>query len=474
MTPWGKFKRDWKGKKVLIMGLGLQGRGIGDAKIFCEAGSEVTVTDLKDETQLQPAVFQLKGLSVRFVLGKHEEEDFRSHDMVMRNPDVPKSSPFLKIAGAAGIPVKMDSSLFAKYCPFPIIGITGTRGKTTTTMMIYEVLKKLYPGRVFLGGNVPGRATLELLKEIATSLTPRNDNTQQDIIVLELSSWELRGWRDEKISPHISVFTNLYQDHLNRYASMDEYFKDKLAVAEYQSPKDWLIAGPEVQLPVERLKARIIRFSSGNLPRDFKLKVPGDHNRDNAAAAMAVAGILKLKDNDVLGILGKFAGIPFRLETIATIDGVEYINDTTSTTPAAGIAALRAMTKPVILIAGGSSKKLDLKPFAEEIIKNRESKRVKKVILLKGEGTDELIVYLKDGEVSQTSPLKTKVCETSDRKLIDGVYDDFRQAVEQARMLARPGDVVLLSPGCASFSMFNNEFDRGEQFNQIIRQWPKK
>lgn len=464
MTPWGKFKRDWKGKKVLIMGLGLQGRGIGDARMFCGAGANVTVTDLKDEIQLQPAVFQLKGLPVRFVLGKHEEEDFRSHDMVMRNPDVPKSSPFLKIAGDAGVPIKMDSSLFAKYCPFPIIGITGTRGKTTTTMMVYSVLKRLYPSKVFLGGNIPGKATLELLKEV-----------QEDgIVALELSSWELQGWRDEKISPHISVFTNFYQDHLNRYASMDEYFKDKLAVAEYQSPKDWLIAGPEVQLSVERLKAHIIRFSAGNLPQDFKLKVPGDHNRDNAAAAMAVAGILKLKDNDVLGILGKFTGVPFRLETIATIDGVEYINDTTSTTPAAGIAALRAMTKPVILIAGGSSKKLDLKPFAEEIIKNRESKRVKKVILLKGEGTDELIVYLKDGEVSQTSPLKTKVCETSDRKLIDGVYDDFRQAVEQARMLARPGDVVLLSPGCASFSMFNNEFDRGEQFNQIIRQWPKK
>lgn len=440
MTPWGKFKRDWKGKRVLIMGLGLQGRGIGDAKVFCEAGAHVTVTDLESEDSLKPALEKLRGFEINYVLGRHQEKDFKSYNMVLRNPDVPKSSPFLKIAGDAGIPVKMDSSLFAKYCPFPIIGITGTRGKTTTTMMVYEVLERLYPSKVFLGGNIPGKATLELLKDV-----------QDGIVVLELSSWELRGWRDEKISPHISVFTNFYQDHLNRYASMDEYFKDKLAVAEYQSPKDWLIAGPEVQLPVERLKARIIRFSAGNLPRDFKLKVPGDHNRDNAAAAMAVAGILKLKDNDVLGILGKFTGVPFRLETIATIDGVEYINDTTSTTPAAGIAALRAMTKPVVLIAGGSSKKLDLKPFAEEIVK-----KVKNIVFLKGEGTDEIL---------------------SDRLLAQDdiqVFNDFRQAVERARMLARPGDVVLLSPGCASFSMFKNEFDRGKQFNQIIRKWQKK
>ena len=458
MTPWEKFKKDWKGKKVLIMGLGLQGRGIGDAKVFCQAGSRVTVTDLKNEVQLQFALEQLKGLPIRFMLGKHEEEDFRFHNMVLRNPDVPESSPFLKIASEVGVPIKMDSSLFAKYCPFPIIGVTGTRGKTTTTMMIYEVLKKLYKGKVHLGGNIPGRSTLELLKKIATSQAPRNDNMGKDVVILELSSWELQGWHDEKISPHISVFTNFYQDHLNRYSSMNEYFLDKLAIAEYQKSGDWLVAGTDVSLPVERLKAQIVRFSAGDLPKDFRLQIPGDHNRANAAAAMEVARILELKDSDVLEVLTKFTGVPFRLETIAEIDGVEYINDTTSTTPAAGIAALRAMTKPVVLIAGGSSKKLDLKPLAEEIIRSWRSKKVKRVILLKGEGTDELIGYLKG----------------ADGKLIDGVYDDFEVAVKKSRTLAISGDAVLLSPGCASFSMFKNEFDRGEQFNQIIRKWQKK
>lgn len=439
---------------MLIMGLGLQGRGIGDAKIFCEAGSLVTVTDLKNEVKLQDAIRQLKGFQVRFVLGEHKEEDFKSYDLILRNPDVPKSSPFLKIAKDAGIPVKMDSSLFAKYCPLPIIGITGTRGKTTTTMMTYEVLKKLYKGSVFLAGNIPGKSTLELLKEVQKS-TKRYKKVQEGIVLLELSSWELQGWHDEKISPHISVFTNLYQDHLNRYASMDEYFRDKLAVAEYQSSKDWLIAGPEVKLPVERLRAHIVRFSGNDLPENFRLLIPGDHNRDNAAAVLKLAGILGLEDDDALEILSKFTGVPYRLETIAVIGGVEYINDTTSTTPAAGIAALRAMVKPVILIAGGSSKKLDLKPFAEEIIKGWKSKLVKKVILLKGEGTEELIGYFKD--------LKDKFCL--------GPFGDFKEATVKAGALARKGDVVLLSPGCASFSMFNNEFDRGDQFNQIVRKW---
>ena len=474
MTPWERFKRDWKGKKVLIMGLGLQGRGIGDAKVFCQAGSDVTVTDLKNETQLQAAVLQLKGFPVRFVLGKHNEEDFQSHELILRNPDVPKSSSFLKIANDAGIPVKMDSSLFAKYCPLPIIGITGTRGKTATTMMTYEVLKKLYKGSVFLAGNIPGKSTLELLKEIATSLTPRNDKSSQDVVLLELSSWELQGWHDEKISPHISVFTNLYQDHLNRYASMDEYFRDKLAVAEYQSSKDWLIAGPEVKLPVEKLKARIVRFSGTDLSKSFAMRIPGGHNRDNAAAVLKIAGILGLEDDAALEILSKFIGVPYRLETIAVIDGVEYINDTTSTTPAAGIAALRAMTKPVVLIAGGSSKKLDLKPLAEEIVRCWKSKKVKKIILLKGEGTDELIVYLKAREVSSCKAGSRSAGQTLHGKLIDGVYDNFELAINRARELARPGDVVLLSPGCASFSMFKNEFDRGDQFNQIVRKWQIK
>lgn len=423
------------------MGLGLQGRGIGDARMFCEAGASVTATDLRTEEQLQPAMERLKGFNIRYVLGGHDEADFRSGDLVLRNPDVPSSSPFLKIAMEAGIPVKMDSSLFAHYCPLPIVGITGTRGKTTTTMMIYEILKKLYPRSVFLAGNIPGRATLELLREV-----------QEGIVVLELSSWELAGWNDEKVSPHVAVFTNLYEDHLNRYKSMEDYWEDKLFILRHQKKTDWAVLNrdnPWTKKSATETKAKIRWFSKNDLPMDLFLTVPGEHNRANAAAALAAISAIGVDKNKALKILTEFKGVPSRLETIATIDGVEYINDTTSTTPAAGIAALNAMKKPIILIAGGSSKKLDLKPFSEEIVK-----KVKHIVFLKGEGTDEILRLLgRDDEM---------------------VFDDFRQAIETARRLAKPGEVVLLSPGCASFSMFKNEFDRGSQFNRIVLSWQKK
>lgn len=474
MTPWQRFSNDWKGKKVLLMGLGLQGRGVGDTRIFLEAGARVTVTDVRSEKELRSSLKKLEGLPIRFTLGRHEKEDFETHDMVIRNPDVPAQSPFLKIARDAGIPIKMDSSLFARYCPLPIVGVTGTRGKTTTTMMIYEILRKLYRGRVYLGGNIPGKATLELLKKVSrVAQVPQVAQAHtQPIVVLELSSWELQGWRDEKISPHVAVFTNLYEDHLNRYASMEEYFQDKLAILQFQKKTDWAILNADnswTKKAAAETNVRIKWFSSTDLPRDVLLRVPGEHNRVNAAAALQAASILGVKGKVGLKIVEGFRGVPSRLETIATIDGVDYINDTTSTTPAAGIAALQAIKKPIILIAGGSSKKLNLQPFTEEIIK-----RAKHVIFLSGEGTDELLSHLKELEVSQTSGIKTNVYETAAKKLIAGVYNDFKIAIFRARELAESGDVVLLSPGCASFSMFPNEFQRGDQFNHIVRQWQKE
>lgn len=437
------------------MGLGLQGRGVGDTRIFLEAGARVTVTDVRSEKELRSSLKKLEGLPIRFVHGHHGKEDFRSHDMVLRNPDVPASSQFLKISRDAGIPIKMDSSLFAKYCPLPIVGVTGTRGKTTTTMMMYEILRKFYRGRVYLGGNIPGKATLELLKEIDRS---------PSLVVLELSSWELQGWRDEKISPHVAVFTNLYEDHLNRYASMEEYFQDKLAILQFQKKTDWAVLNADnswTKKAAAETNARIKWFSSTDLPRDAMLRVPGEHNRVNAAAALQAASILGVKGKEGLKIVEGFRGVPSRLETIATIDGVDYINDTTSTTPAAGIAALQAIKKPIILIAGGSSKKLNLQPFTEEIIK-----RAKHVIFLSGEGTDEMFVTI----ASLDPSTRRRLLAQDDIR----AFDDFRQAIEKTRELTEPGDAVLLSPGCASFSMFTNEFERGEQFNHIVRQWQKE
>lgn len=472
MTPWEQFKHDWAGKRVLIMGLGLQGGGAGNTKIFCQAGAKVTVTDLKTTDQLQESLDKLKKYNIKYVLGGHQEENFINTDIVIRNPDVAKS-PFLDIARKANIPIKMDSSLFAKYCPWPIIGITGTRGKTTTTMMTYQVLKNYFKlqttnnkTQVLLGGNVPGKATLELLKEINI-----NTGASGGIVVLELSSWELKGWHDEKISPHIAIFTNLSEDHLNRYLSIGEYFWDKTAIFKYQKKGDWLVANKKIEKEIEiekqrnNIKSKITYFSAANLSSDFQLKIPGEHNRENAAAALAVGKILGIPEAKILEALQDFKGVSYRLETIATISGIDFINDTTSTTPIAAAAALQAITKPIILIAGGASKNLDPTPFVQKIIQGLQSGKIKKTVWLKGEGTSELL------EAVQKFKIKNlKTCpEFAEGLKIPEIYDNFQNAVQKAYREANPGDAILLSPGCASFSMFNNEFDRGKQFNRIVK-----
>lgn len=480
VTPWDKFKKDWQGKRVLIMGLGVQGRGVGDAKVFAEAGAQVTVTDLKREDKLAESFKKLAPYDIRFVLGRHDEEDFKTADVVIRNPAVPRESPFLEIARAHGVPIKMDSSLFATYfprqqagCPLPIIGITGTRGKTTTTMMIYEVLKKHLDKPVFLGGNVPGKATLELLREVPE--VPQVPKVPQAIspiglVILELSSWELEGWEEEKISPHIAVFTNFSEDHLNRYASMEEYFQGKLPITNHQLPIDWLVVNRDnewTRRVATSTKAQVKWFSADDFPTDVPLSVPGEHNRANAAAALAVAEILGIDRQDALETLRTFDGVPGRLETIATIDGVTYVNDTTATTPTAGIVAIQAIKRPIILICGGSSKKLHVRPFIEEVVE-----KVKHVVLLKGDATEEMLSEI--ASLDSSTRRRLLVQDDDDRDSHIDVFDNFREALDQARELAHPGDVVLLSPGFASFSMFKNEFDRGQQFNDIVSSWQKR
>lgn len=419
------------------MGLGLQSGGVGAAKIFSQTGAQVTVTDLKSAGELQSSLDQLKDLPINFVLGQHREQDFLHADLILRNPDVPVDSPFLDTMRA---PIVMDSSLFARYCPLPIIGITGTRGKTTTAMMIYEILTQISDQPIFLGGNIPGSATLELLPRLKS----------RGLVVLELSSFALRGWHDEQLSPHIAVFTNFYQDHLNRYASMDAYWRDKLAITQYQHSSDWLVVNRD-DLWSQKLAtaARVRWYSAADLPPNLHLGVPGLHNRANAAAALAVADILHLNRPQVLKILASFPGVPYRLEPIATINDITFINDTTSTTPVATIAALEAIDHPILLIAGGNDKNLDFSQLGQVM-----KQRVKGVFLLAGSATPKIIsaLQLAGGD-----------------SLILGQYAKLQEAVVAAATAAQPGDVVLLSPAATSFGMFVNEFDRGSQFNTLVK-----
>jgi len=433
----------FKDKKITVMGLGLLGRGLGDTLFLVRSGARVTVTDLKPADQLAPSLKELEGLPVKLRLGEHDPEDFIHADMVLRNADVPKSSPFLKIAREHGVPVEMDESLFCKNFDGEVIGITGTRGKTTTTMLIHRILSAHLP-RVFLAGNIKGLAALPLLDETRPG----------DTVVLELSSWQLQGFHDSRISPNASVFTNVYPDHLNRYDGMADYIQDKKAVFQYQRTTDFCAFNsdqPESAALAKEAPAGTAFFCADDVPEEWLIKLPGRHNLENVAAAACLCRRLKVPEEVIRSVCEEFEGVDHRLQWLGDKNGVGFINDSTSTTPVAGLAALESLRgKRILLIAGGADKKLDLQPFAQAA-----AVRAHRIALLKGDAT----LVLHEGIASAGGEDK-----------IVGTFDDLRSAVHRLLEGAAPGDVVLLSPACASFGMFRNEFHRGECFIEIVRE----
>lgn len=436
-------KRIFSGMRVTVMGLGLLGRGLLDTMFLVKSGAKVTVTDLKDAEQLKESLRQLEGLPIRFVLGKHDESDFINTDMVLRNADVPKSSSYLRIAADKGIPIEMDESLFCKHFKGKVVGITGTRGKTTTTMLSHLILSEYLNG-VHLGGNIQNMATLPLLDKAE----------DEDIVVLELSSWQLQGFHADGMSPNVGVFTNIYPDHLNRYSGMQEYIDDKKAIFLYQKPDDTAIFNahqPDLVEMSSTAPGKKLFFERENVPSDWEIAIPGVHNRENIAAAMQVAQQFSVPQNVMKSVVENFRGVEHRLQNLGEKNGVRFINDSTSTTPVAGCAALNSIqANRILLIAGGSDKKLDLTPFAKAV-----AERSAAVALLSGTATENLAALIgKQG--------------AGDKIL--GIHDNLRAAVFELLNKSRPGDVIMLSPGCASFGMFLNEYHRGNTFIEIVNE----
>ncbi len=432
-----------KGRRITVMGLGLLGRGLGDTLFLIECGAQVTVTDLKSAEQLAPSLAKLKGLPVKIKVGGHDEEDFISADMILRNADVPQHSPFLKLAQEHGVPVEMDESLFCKFFPGLVVGVTGTRGKTTTTSLIYRILKSA--GRkVHLAGNIMGTATLPLLQVVQP----------HDIVTLELSSWQLQGFHTAGISPQASVFTNIYPDHLNRYSGMEEYIQDKTAIYRYQKESDFCVfnkANPVTSRLAGEAPAKVSFFSVDDAPNDWETRLPGTHNLENVASAVVTSRLLGVHDAVIRHAVESFRGVRYRLESLGTKHGVEFVNDTTSTTPVSGIAALNAFeSREILLIAGGADKKLDLSDFARVA-----ARMATRIALLQGSATPEL---------------HKKLLEHGASSKIDGIFSDLKSATLTLLANARPGQVVLFSPACASFGMFNNEFHRGDTFFRIFEE----
>ena len=427
------------------MGLGLLGRGVGDAQYLAECGAEIIVTDLKSREELASSVAQLASFpNITFVLGEHRLEDFRELDFILKAAGVPLNSPYIAEAKKNGIPVRMSADLFMELADITTVGVTGTRGKSTVTHMTYTILQAAGK-KVLLGGNVRGVSTLALLPEV----------TPDTLAVLELDSWQCQGLGEATLSPHIAIFTTLYPDHLNYYAEKPEqYLADKANIFLHQTDEDTFILGKQCAPTVidrygEAIQAKTLVVDELKLPDTWTLQIPGMHNRYNAALALAAARTVGVEDDVSRSALESFRGVPGRLELIREVEGVKVYNDTTATTPDATLAALRALdtgTKNIILVMGGADKNLDMHTLLYEV-----PNFVKRTILLAGTGTNRVLEFLPEASV----------------------FDDLAKAVAEAFVAAVPGDVILFSPAFASFGMFKNEYDRGDQFVTLVQAYEK-
>ncbi|QBD78124.1 UDP-N-acetylmuramoyl-L-alanine--D-glutamate ligase [Ktedonosporobacter rubrisoli] len=454
---------DLRGKRVLVMGLGLQGSGMAAARYAAQQGAIVRVTDMKPAEVLAPSVEALSGLSIEFILGQHRQEDFQWADIVIRNPGVPRTSPYLKIAKEHGARIEMEIALFFLACPGRIIGITGTRGKTTTSSLIYEILRASGAPTV-LGGNVAGVETLSLLPQIKA----------QTQVVLELSSWQLEGLEPHAISPAVAVMTNVYPDHLNTYSGIEEYAEAKANIFRHQHADDLAIFnfdnpwtrrfGTEapantwftsLQLGGSFQRAELSQQNPQEHIKPFvftETPLMGRHNLENILLATTTARLLGIDDEIIATTVRNFRSVGHRLEEVRTVNGVRFINDSTSTTPVAGRVGLEAFDAPIVLVAGGNTKHLPLEDWPATIIK-----RSRDVILLPGSGTDELLPALDAEAHAQGKPNPVR-----------GIFANLKQALDTALSFTRPGDVLLFSPGFTSFGMFLNEFDRGDKFREYV------
>lgn len=478
------YKNYFENKKITKQGFGILGRGLGVVKFLLKNKAIVLVTDMKHESFFTDQILELKNWmlenniaeeNVKFVFGEHKIEDFVNCDYVVQASGVPKDNIYLKAARESGVPVYQESSLFLKIVrdfnadlekenKIKIITVTGTRGKTTTTNLVFSILSEYYKDRdVYLGGNIQGISTIELLEKVK----------EKDIVVMEADSWIAQGFEDIKFSGDIAVFTNLMRDHMNYYKDgMSEYFSDKAQTFLYQDEDFVLVAEDGLKMCLEKYlkseyrdiydnsKNKKIFLNKEDIKKDedtFESPLKGEHNRLNISLAIRVGFELGIEEESIKNTIRNFKGVAGRLEFVKELDGVEYYNDTTATTGEAAVAAINAfrnISKKIILITGGTDKELEIENYVEKIIKNKQEGKIKDIIFLSNEtttGTKKALEKMKEENFSDYI-----------------LAESLDKAVEIAKEKAEEGDIILFSPGFASFGMFLNEYDRGEKFLKLI------
>jgi UDP-N-acetylmuramoylalanine--D-glutamate ligase len=446
-------KEFFAGKNVLVMGLGRFGGGVDAAKFAVGAGAKVIVTDLASEEKLGISIRQLEEFAeIEYHLGSHEPADFEQTDVIIVNPAVPPDNKYLQIARQCGKVITSQIGIFFQLCPAMTIGITGSNGKSTTAALTAHLLKSAGDKNVRLSGNIGNEPLLTILDQIS----------RKDIVVLELSSFQLEQLAEIKMAPDVSLLTNLTPNHLDRYGTFAKYCAAKGNIFKFQEPDEKChavsIFNAEDKIAAEWFEKyktdagrTCIKFSTDDISEEIResFPLPGRANLSNLAAALCIAKHFGIDDDKIIKLLPKFKGLPHRLEFVAEIKGVKWYNDSKATTPVSAIATVEAFDGPIILITGGYDKHIPFDEFGEKI-----ARKVKAAILL-GQ-TAQKIAYA----IRANPKAKTKI------KFVNSLSE----AVGAAGQLAASGDVVLLSPASASYDMFENYEQRGNEFCKLVRE----
>ena len=574
------MSRDFTGKRVTVLGLGVLSGGVASARYFAVRGADVTVTDLQPAEALRKSIDALAPWPVRYVLGEHRDEDITGADLVVVGPAVRDDSPFLRLARDRGIPLTTETNLVFENCRRPIVGITGSNGKTTTTRLIGAMFQAVDPATL-VGGNI-GRAVLNELAdpddadgrdeaaengnpggeasdpgatpETGSGATPGTGpgattgaggtaawSIGESPVILELSSFQLHRLAWIRQSPGVAVVTNLSPNHLDWHGTFEAYEEAKQHIVHNQSPENVVVLNADDERLrgwAARCPGRVAWFSmegpveTGCYVRDGQviyrgpaegggvsaergpadksgeaderdpvderglpgerdpvgggdpdigdppgervvcpvdaLRLPGPHNRANLLAAVTAACLCGIPASVIRSTVEAFRGVEHRLEEVAVIDGVGYYNDSACTTPASAVTALRAFDAPVVLIAGGYDKGMSFDGMASELVR-----RARAAVLI-GATTDAIETAIAKAGVAHVAGGKANATHTAGAKsgasdaLTIARSDSLDDAVRQSAGLARPGDVVVLSPGCASYDMFTNYEERGRRFKEAV------
>jgi len=479
-------RRSLAGRKVLVMGLGRFGGGVDVARFAAGAGARVVVTDAAPEDKLVDAVGQLRELpGIELKLGGHDPDDFTTADVVVVNPAVRGDHPLLEIARQHQKIITSQVGLFFQMCPARIVGITGANGKSTTATLTAHLLQHALSGvaastpqalgmisrsrhpqaaleaatrRVWLSGNIGHRPLLGTLDQVAPS----------DVVVLELSSFQLEQLAEVEMAPQVALLTNLTPNHLDRHGTFEVYCAAKENIFRFQrcDAQEPAVSIFNAEDPMacewfERYRSQpgrtCMKYSADDVAVSVRapFPLPGRANLSNLAGAMAVARQFGIQDEAIARVLPDVKALPHRLELVATLDGVRWYNDSIATTPQSVMVALEAFEDPKILIAGGYDKQLPFDELGEKI-----ATQAKAVVLI-GQAAPKLADAIRAGskDVRQVPITFAK---------------SLAEAVEVAHQQAVAGDVVLLSPACASYDMFDNFQQRGLQFAELTRRLERR